>query len=229
MAPIEISTFPEPGLYLLWPDGGRLDLTRARIEACTRAMLDDPTKIPPQVKAATAYRACDICPQRDTAEICHSIMTALPFMADIDRYMSYDRVVAVYRETDSDVLQVIETSMQEALKFVSILSLTHYCEVGRKFGPYFEGVNPLMPPPALAAAVYRNVVLVSHGDVAEIRRTIETMQDELLQTARCQMARLQLISQRDAFLNAFVATHTTTQLLFEQLQQHLARADRATA
>lgn len=221
---IDIRQFPEAGLYLLWPDGRRLDLTRARIEACTRAMLDDPTRIPPQVKAATEYQACDICPQRDTAEICHSIMTALPFLEDIDRYMSYDEVVAVYREAGSDVLQVIETTMQEALKFISILSLTHYCEVGRKFGPYFEGVNPLMPPPDLAAAVYRNLFLAVHGDLDQLRSTIETMQSELLQTARCQIARLQLISQRDAFLNAFVATHTSTQLLFDQLRRHLASA-----
>jgi hypothetical protein len=221
MPQIDIAGFPEPGLYLIWPDGSRLDLTRAGIEAHTRAMLDDPTRIPAHVKAAAEYKACEICPKRDTAEICHSIMTALPFMDSIDHYMSYDKVVAVFRGQGSEVLQVVETTMTEALKYVTILGLTQYCEVGKKYEPYFEGIDPLMPPPDIAALGYRNLFCDLRGDMGKIRDTIRTMQDEILQTTRCQMARLELISHRDAFLNAFVATYTITQYVFMELEKRL--------
>lgn len=226
---IDTALFSEPGLFLVWPDGHRLDLTRARIESHARAMLDDPSRIPANVKAAADYQACDICPQRDTAEICHSIMTALPFMDEIDRYMSYDAVVAVFRGEESDYLHVIETTMQEALKYVSILALTHYCEVGRKYGRYFVGVDPLMPPPTIAAALYRNIYVDALGNMPEIESIIRTMQDEILHTTRCQTKRLRLISKRDAFLNAFVATHTTAELLFMELRRRLAQRPTLTA
>lgn len=221
MPTLDITQFADPGLYLLWADGRRLDLTRDRIAALTRAMLDNPEKIPPQVKAAAAYRACDICPQRDTAEICHSIMTALPFMDDIDRYMSYDRVVAVFRGEGDDILSVIETTMQEALKYVSILGLTQYCEVGKTYAPYFAGINPLMPPPAIAAAVYRNIYVDARGDAAKVEAIVRAMQEQILHTTRCQVERLRLISRRDALLNAFVSTHTTIQFVFEELHKSL--------
>lgn len=221
MATIDTTLFPEPGLYLIWPDGTHLDLTRAGIEANARAMLDDPLRIPSHVKAATEYKACDICPKRDTAEICHSNKTALPFLDDIDRYVSFDKVTAVFRDHDNEVLQVISTTMQEALKYVAILSLTQYCEVGKKYGDFFVGINPMMAPPAIAAAVYRNIHLQARGDMGKIQETIHTMQQELLHTTRCQMGRLQLISQHDAFLNAFVATYTITDFIFFELRRHL--------
>lgn len=221
MSLIDPSQFPEPGLYLVWPDGNRLALTRPRIETEVRAMLDNPASIPPHVKAAADYQPCDICPMRDTAEICHSIMTALPFMDEIDRYMSYDRVTAVFREENGAILHVIETTMQEALKYVSILGVTHYCEVGKKYGQYFHGVDPLMEPPELAAAVYRNIFFVARGDMQRVEQIVRTMQDEIIHTVKCQTRRLRLISKRDAFLNAFVAAHTTTEFLFMELRHRL--------
>ncbi len=226
MPMIDTNAFPDPGLYLVWPDGRRLDLTRDRIEHLTRAMLDDPTCIPPHVRAAADYQACDICPEKETAEICHSIMTALPFMEEIDRYMSYDTVVAVFRGEDSSILHIVETSMQEALKYVSLLALTHYCEVGRQYGPYFQGIDPLMSPPVIAAAVFRNIYFMAEGDMARVQTLVLKMQEDILQTTRCQANRLRLISARDAFLNAFVATHTTTELVFMELQWHLHRGQK---
>jgi hypothetical protein len=214
---IDTNSFTEPGLYLVWPDGKQLDLTRTRIEALAREMLDDPSRIPPHVKAAADYQACDICPQRDTAEICHSIMAALPFMDEIDRYMSYDRVTAVFRDEEGGILHAVETSMQEALKYVSILALTRYCEVGREYGVYFKDVDPLMTPSRIAAQVYQNIFVETGGDMHRAASIITDMQERILHTTQCQAGRLRLISQRDAFLNAFVAAHTTVQFVFLEL------------
>lgn len=220
MTCIRVADFPDPGLYLLWPDGTRFDLTHKAITEHMDAMLADPTKIPPHVRAAADYKPCDICPEKDTAVICHSIMTALPFMDEIDRYMSYDRVVAVFREQSCDMLHVTETTMQDALKYVTVLGLVNYCEVGKKYGRYFEGVNPLMDAAQFAAAVFRNIHFELHGDMAKVGELIATMKQEILQTTKCQTQRLRLISRRDAFLNAFVEAHTTTQYLFLELMKY---------
>lgn len=227
MPVIDTASFPDPGLYLLWPDGARLNLTRAAIEARARAMLDDPSKIPPHVKAAADYKPCEICPERDTAEICHSIMTTLPFVDDIERYVSFDRVTAVYRGDGQGSLHMVETSLQDALKYLSILSLTAYCEVGKKYESYFAGINPLMAPRDIAAAVLRNIYFEARGDMANVKELVDRMQEEMLLTTRCQMNRLRLISKSDAFLNAFVTVHTTAEFIFFALQRRLAETGQA--
>lgn len=224
MEKIDFSTFEEPGLYLLWPDGNRLTLTHSYITDCTQQMLDDPDRIPASVRAAAVYAPCDICPERDRAIICHAIKPVLPFLLDVDRYMSYDIVTAVYREVDSDMLTVAETTMQNALRFVCILSLTQYCEVGRKFGRYFARVNPLMPTSDIATAVYQNLFVQAGGDQKVIVSTIQTMGKELLHTTRCQMERVRLVCQQDAFVNAYVGTYTVVQLLLEILESNASQA-----
>ncbi len=218
---LDLTRYDEPGLYLEMPDGEQVVLTRALIEEKTRSMLDDPNQLSPEVRAAADYQACDICPERETAEICHAIMTTLPFFDEIDRYMSYDRVTAVFRESEGSSLMIRDTTMQGALQYVSILSLMHYCEVGRKYFAFFEGVNPLMPQEQIASAVFRNMYLACEGNMTILVDTLQTMQEELLQTAKCQVKRLQLISKRDAFLNAFVATETTTELMLMQVRNML--------
>ena len=226
MALIDTAKFRDPGLYLLWPDGGRLELTRRAIESGTSAMLEDPGRIPPHVRAAADYQPCEICPHRDTAVICHAIMPVLPFVDEIDRFLSHDQVTAVFSAEGGGGLRVVETAMQEALQFVSILSLTSYCEVGRKYGAYFEGIDPLTPPQAIAESVFRRLYVESRGDLARVSAVVRTMQEEILHTTRCQTARLRLISKRDALVNAFVVTHTMTTVLFLRLRQLLNEAPR---
>ncbi|MBT3295294.1 MAG: hypothetical protein HN919_11565 [Verrucomicrobia bacterium] len=226
---MDLAQFAEPGLYLVTPAGETIVLTRRLIEERARALLNNPDTLPPEVRAAADYQPCDICPERETAEICHAILTTLPFFDDIDRFMSYDRVTAVFREEAKGMLLIRETSMQEALQHVSILSLTHYCEVGRKYYAFFEGVNPLMPQVQIAAAVFRNMYLACEGDLTILDDTLQTMQAELMQTARCQVKRLQLISNGDAFLNAFVATESTTELMLMEVRDRLTGLTEGTA
>jgi hypothetical protein len=209
MASLDIDAFPEPGLYLLFPDGHRLDLTDEVIIAATRRFLADAQRLPPEVKAAAEFQLCSICPKRETAEICHAIMATLPFIDAVDRYLSYDSVTAVFRARGSDILHVSRTTMQEAIKYLAMLSVMHYCEVGRKFFPYFRGVNPLMPSEDIATQVFRNLYFDCRGNEDGIRAIINRMQTEIRVTTRCQMDRLRLICHNDVFLNALVAVHST--------------------
>lgn len=142
MTLIAPSAFPDAGLYLLFPDGHRLDLTEDVISAAAQRFLGDPQRLPDHIRAAAEYQPCSICPQRNTAKICHAIVATLPFVDDVDRYVSNDKVTAVYRERGSAILEVSQTNMVEALKYLSTLSLMNYCEVGRKYFPYFQGVSP---------------------------------------------------------------------------------------
>ena len=135
--------------------------------------------------------------------------------------MSYDQVTAIYRDPDTNILMVHETSMQEALQYISILSLLHDCEVGRQYYQFFHGVNPLMPQIEIATAVFRNMYIACEGDLQQLSETLHKMQEELLQTTQCQVKRLRLISQRDAFLNAFIATHSTTELMLIEIRDRL--------
>lgn len=224
MQPLDPDAFTEPGLYLLPPEGEWLVLTRSEIEHRMQAMLDDPAAIPPSTRAATAYQPCEICPEKDSAKICHAIMTTLPFAPEIDRYVSYQHVTALYREPSfhEDVpggIYIRTTSMQEALQYVAMLSLLFYCEVGKKYYACFENVNPLMPSDLLSRTVFANIYLHCAGNQQAIETMLTQMTEELLLTARCQIKRLQLICKQDAFINAIVGTHTTVQMLLHNLQE----------
>jgi hypothetical protein len=218
---IEPSLYTESGLYLIFPDGETLALTRDAIERKTRSLLDDPESIPQRVRAATGYAPCEICPKRHTAEICHSIMPTLPFFDQVDRYLSYDRVTAVYRDAASSLLYVSETTLQDALKYITMLSLLQYCEVGRSYRAYFREVIPLMGSREMAEIIFKNIFLACGGRMEEVGEIIHRMRGELTHTTRCQLRRLRLISKGDAFCNAFVNTHAATEFLFHELQDRL--------
>ncbi len=220
---IDPSAFPDAGLYLLFPDGLRLDLTEDVIGRAAQRFLGDPMRLPDHVRAAAEYQPCSICPQRDTAKICHAIVATLPFVDDVDRYVSYDRVTAVYRERGSAIIEVSQTNMVEALKYLTMLSLMHYCEVGRKYFSYFLGVSPLMPAEQIALRVFHNLYFDCRGDLGKIRSIIAQMQEEIQVTTRCQMDRLRLICRNDAFLNALVNVHSTAGWLDYDLTELMNR------
>jgi len=219
MPPLDASAFPESGLYLLLPGGEWVVMTHQGLEAATRALLADPAAIPEHVRAAVDYQPCSICPMRHTAEICHAIMPVLPFFDVLDRYESHEKVTAVYR--DDVGVMVIDTTMQNALMFISILSLTQYCEVGQEYACFFEGINPLTPVARIAKSVFQGIFLASDGDLPKVARTISTISRNLLQTAKCQTQRLCLISGRDSFQNAFINTEMIMQVVEIEFEKYL--------
>ena len=216
------SHFPEPGLYLVFPNGERVDLTRRQIEEITGTYLSDQNLIPASVKAAADYAPCAICPERDRAKICHAIMPVLSFVQRFESYLSFDSVVAIYRENEHSLLVVCETSMQNALQFITILSLTTYCEVGRSFARYFDGVNPLMPFDRIADQVFGNMYLHLRGDLAALHREAKLMQEQTHCITSCQVNRLRLICKSDVLPNAFVNTHSLVLKIFLLITDHIA-------
>lgn len=221
-----LDDFRVPGLYLMFADGHRLTLTHGAISEVTACYLRDPARIPPRVRQAVQYKPCSICPHQD-AVICHALPTVFPLLEQVDRFLSFDRITAAYREernttaNEEGMLHLVRTTMQRALQHVSILSLIHYCEVGRTYIKYFAGVIPFMDPPTMAERVYQNIYWDLHGDEAAVDRLIATMRGEIDYTVHCQIERLHLICRNDAFINAFVNTHIATQFLAPELLPEL--------
>ena len=227
MAPpiqLDPEKFKEPGLYLLFDDGLFLTLTRDFIDQKRREYLADPALLPLAVRQAASYVPCSICPQRDTAKICHALPTAFPFLEDADRFLSYDSVLAVFRSDPCEssghegILHVARTSVQRALQHVSILSLMYYCEVGREYFKYFAGVLPFMHPMQIVERVYLNIFWDLKGDLAAVEALIAQMRKEMDITVACQIDRLRLFCRSDAFINAYVITHIVTQFLASDME-----------
>ncbi len=135
-----------------------------------------------------------------------------PLLDVVDAYVSFDRVLAAYKADDGS-LTVGETSMQEALRHVSTLSLIHYCQVGRQYRKYYSGVSPLSGAEEFATRLYLNIFWAHSGDRDQTEEFITRFNDQIAQTSANQTARLRLICQNDAFMNAFVSAQAIISFL----------------
>ena len=208
----------EPGLYLRFAAGNEIALTERQIRDSTQRMLEDPQRIPPQVREAAEFPPCSICPARDTSSICHSITAVFPVFDELQHYKSYERVTAIYVDGPEKPVRIRETTMQEALKYLAVICMMHYCEVGQQYAGYFDGVCPLMSSEKIAHDVFKNILLSCRGDMDQVSQVVQRMRKELLLTTRCQTRRLRLISRGDAICNAFVTTQTAIELMIFNLE-----------
>jgi len=221
---LKFSEFENPGLYLIFSDGNRLPLTKENIELTVETYWSDPTKIPLHVRKATGFQRCHFCPLVGTEDMCDAIRPTIPFLEIVDKYVSYDKVTAVYRDDNQDILYLSRTTMQQALKYVSILSLMYYCRKGRTYWRYFWGINPLMHGREIASRLYLNLAFLHHCNREEIDKVTSKFKEEIKITSKNQVERMNLVCKNDAFLNSFVNTQMITQILSMNLDQALESA-----
>ncbi|HZP59531.1 MAG TPA: hypothetical protein VFB27_04340 [Opitutaceae bacterium] len=198
--------FERPGLYLLLSDGKRIVLTRERIKSFARTFESNLDQIPDEIRSAVAFQACEVCPERGKLIFCHALPATLAFFNELSSFKSHDRVAAVYRGAGCELVCIPDTSMQEALQYVAILSLMYYCEVGKKYWKFFTGVHPLMDTSDLTSRIHLNIFWHCQGEAEKIDRMVQAFADEITFTCECQVKRLRLICKNDALLNAFVNT-----------------------
>jgi len=210
---LRLDDFEKEGLYLLFPDSTRLELTRENIQKVTDSYWQEPAKIPADMKKAIKFQKCYFCPHGDKEDICDSIRPVLPLLDIFDKYVSYDEVTAVYRGSESKMAHVRETTMQDALKYVSILSLLRYNQVLQKYWKYYYGIIPIMSGKEVATRVYLNMYWLHKGNLEEIKGVIKRFQQELRISSANQVNRLNLVCKNDVFMNAFVNTQLVTQFL----------------
>jgi hypothetical protein len=210
---LKLSDFEKEGLYLLFPDSTKLELTKENIEQVTDRYWQDLAKIPEDKRKAIDFQKCYFCPHKNEEDICDSIRPMLPFLDIVDKYVSYDRVIAVYKGNEDKLVHVRATSMQDALKYVSILSLLRYNLVLQKYWKYYYGIIPIMGGREVATRVYLNMYWLHKGNLEEIKGLIKRFGEELRVSSTNQVKRLNLVCKNDAFVNAFVNTQLVTQIL----------------
>jgi hypothetical protein len=210
---LNLSNFEKEGLYLLFPDSTKLELTKENIERVTARYWQDLTKLPEDKRKAIEFQKCYFCPHRDKEDICDSIRPVLPFLDIVDQYISYDEIIAVYKGSERNLIHVRETTMQDALKYVSILSLLRYNLVLQKYWKYYYGIIPIMSGKEVATRVYLNMYWLHKGNPQEIKEMIKKFGEELKVSSTNQVRRLNLVCKNDVFMNAFVNTQLVTQFL----------------
>src|SRR5512138_3534217 len=99
---VALEKFCETGLYLVFPDNTLLLLGPKSIRGFAQDFLSNPAKVPPHVKKAVDFQACEICPKRDSGEFCHALHPTLPFIDKVSQFQSHDPVTAVYRDSAND-------------------------------------------------------------------------------------------------------------------------------
>ena len=215
---------PREGLYLVFEDSTRLELTDESIAQKAEEYWRDPARIPPEVKKAVEFQRCPFCPLRKSGGFCDALRPVLPLLEIVDRYMSYDRVTAIYRGADPTLAHVAETTIQGALKYLCVISLTQYCRVGWKYRKYYAGIMPLTDPEESSLRMYLNIYWHLRGRLVEIDRLIARFREEIRITSENQVKRLAVICRRDAFVNAFVNAQVALEFLSLGVEEKLERA-----
>jgi hypothetical protein len=209
---LRLDDYEQEGLYIILEDSSPLALTRDNIEQTAKKFWEDPGKIDSRVKAAAEFQRCDFCPLRKTGGLCDAIRPTFPFLEALDKYLSYDKVTAVYKE-DKGGLCVHRTTMQKALRYLSTLSLVYYCQVTRKYWKHFWGIMPLMEAQEIAARLYLNFLYLNKANKKAANKEISKFKEEITITSRNQVKRMNLVCDNDAFMNAFVNTQIITDIL----------------
>ena len=205
--------FKQNGLYLLFPGGRRIALTREKVESFAHNFESNLDQIPAGIRAAAAFQACPVCPEKDSAVFCHALPATLAFFDELKGVKSFDDVAAIYRGRGQRLVFVPRTTMQEALQFVVILSLLYYCEIGRQYQKYLLGIHPLMSPEEMITRIHMNIFWDCKGDRQKVNQALRVFKDEITCTCRCQVNRLRLICKDDALMNAFVNTQVQIERL----------------
>ena len=200
------------GLYLIFDDSTILPLNKDRIEQISKDFWLNPELISDEVKEAANFQRCEFCPLKKLGGLCDAIRPIMPFLADIDGYMSHSDVIAVFNDPNGN-MSVRKTTMQEALKYLSVLSLMYYCRIGRTYWKYFLGIKPLMSAEDIAFHLYLNFYFLNNGNTNTVVKLLKRFKEQIFVTSTNQVKRMNLVCKNDAFMNSYVNTHIITEML----------------
>jgi len=221
---LQLKDYTQKGLYLIFEDSSRLALTRENIKKTTDEYWSNPDKIPPAVKSAIEFQRCPFCPLKGRDDFCDALRPILPLLDIVDRFMSYDKVTAIYKGDNQNLIHCAATTIQGALKYLSIISLMQYCQVGRKYWKYYVGIMPLTGVEESSLHMYLNIYWNLKGNQEEIHRRIAQFSEQIRITSENQVKRLNMICKKDSFVNAFVNTQVAIEFLSLDIEQRLALA-----
>lgn len=221
---LKLSDFEKEGLYLIFPDSTRLELTKDNIEKTSENFWQDASKITPEMKKAIDFQKCYFCPRKNKEDICDSIRPVLPFLDKVDKYVSFDEVIAAYKSNQDGLLHIKKTTMQDALRYVSILSLLRYNMVLRKYWRYYYGVIPLMGGKEVACLIYINMYWQHKGSKEELDSVIAKFREEIRVSSENQVKRMNLVCKNDVLINAFVNTQIVSEFLAMDIEDAIVKS-----
>jgi hypothetical protein len=221
---IRLGDYPQPGLYLTLKDSTRLVLTRENIEKVTMEYWKNSDKFPTKVKESVEFQRCTFCPLKGKEDFCDALRPVLPLLDVVDNFVSHDKVTVAYKPEEKELVYISYTTMQNALRYIANLSLTSYCQIGRKYWKYGMGIIPILRAGEVADRIYLNMYWLHNGDKEIIDKTISKYYEEITITTRNQLERLKLICKNDAFLNAFVNAHLIPDLLYTNKDNNLKKS-----
>ena len=210
---VRFGDYDQVGLYLILKDSTRLVVTREGIEKFAEEYWTNSDKIPSSVKEAVEFQRCPFCPLKGKEDFCDALRPVLPLLDVVDNYVSFDKVLAIYKPDDKRLLHISDTSMQEGLRYIANLSLMDYCRVGRKYRGYYFGIIPIVGAVEFSNRLYLNIFWIHGGNRESTEKAISDFNEQVIITTMNQMARLKLICRNDAFLNAFVEAQSVPELL----------------
>lgn len=218
----KMTDFANKGLYLSFGDSRVMDLSKHTIDTLADLYWNDPEKLPEQIREKADFGACSICPHKDAQELCDTLRPVLPILSDLDSFVSYDMVDAIYRD-ENDLLHVARSTMSNALQYVSMLGLTEYCQTGKKYRKYYNGIIPISGIDESIKRMYLNIYWIHKGNMQEIDVLIRKFNEEITLITGNVMKRLSLLCRNDVFLNAFYNAQVGTELLTMDMGQFMEK------
>lgn len=215
---IKTDNYTKEGLYIHFDDGTLLDFSRENIQRLGEEYWSNPSKLPKHIKDRKDLKTCNICPYRGQDVFCSAMKPLLPFIEQVDKFNSHDRVTAVCRMPDG-AMWLSKTTLQTALQYVSNLALFEYCEDAKAFHRFFQGVAPFMNSEEACARILLNVYWHCEGKREETKKLIFEMVDHVSTTSASCIKRLQSMCQSDSFANAYVKTHVLAQMLKRNIEK----------
>lgn len=209
---LDLNAYKKEGMYLLFPTGEKMDLSIDNIKQLSDEFWKDPCLLPTEMREHADFKTCTVCPFRGQAVLCSAMKPLIPFLEQIDKFLSWNRVTAIYVRQDGEVL-VSETDLQKALQYITNMALFEYCEDAKQFKPYFHGILPFMPLEESITRLGLNIFWIHRNDRAKANRTIAEIRHHVTETSKSCIKRLNIMCKSDAFKNAYVRTQTFTEFL----------------
>jgi len=217
---INLDGYDKEGLYLILTDGGFLDLSKERVRLLADEYWNNPAKLPPHVRQHDVFKTCSVCPFKGQSVFCSAMKPLLPFLEEMDRFNSFDRVTAVYVKKKG-VVKISETNMQTALQYVTNMAVFEYCEDAKQYLMYFKGIEPLMDMKETLSRLFMNIYWINGGNWQKAQAVIEEMRYAITVTSKNCVERLNLMCNSDAFVNAYVKTHILAEMLRMNIDETL--------
>lgn len=216
---IEAEMLEKDGMYIFFNNGQILDLSKDRIQALGRAGGDGTDRrLESSGERTSIYR--DFMGKCSKVN-CSAVKPLLPILEELALVNAQDVVGAVY--VNNRVAQYAPgVSLQQALKYLSDMSLFEYCSKARGYQKYFQGIDPFMGAKEAGARLFMNIYWLEGGEREKVDQTIKEIQRAILFSARCCSTRLDNVCRSDALMNAYVISQGALFTLSMDIEQILS-------